>query len=151
MGTVTALYTAAAKRGPVARHDAVQVRLGCGIVGDRHYRANNQPARQITLIERERVHAFAVEQDMQLDPAMLRRNVLTSAADLNALVGREFQVGGIRLRGIELCEPCMVVGRLLQRPGLPPARVIRALLGQGGLRAEILDTGVIRVGDPVRV
>lgn len=150
MGTVTALYTAAAKHGPVARHDAVQVRLGCGIVGDRHYRANNSPARQITLIERERVHAFAAEHGLDLDPAMLRRNVLTTAADLNGLVGREFQVGGVRLRGIERCEPCMVVGRLLQRPGLPPARVIRALLGQGGLRAEILDTGVIRVGDPVR-
>lgn len=149
MATVEALYIATEKRGPVSRHEAVQVRLGCGIVGDRHFRRNTPPAEQITLIESEQVAAFNREHGLAVDPATLRRNVLTAGIDLNALEGRLFTVGGILMRGIERCEPCSVVGHLLAGPDLPPSRVIRALLGRGGLRAEILGTGVIRQGDAI--
>lgn len=68
--------------------------------------------------------------------------------DLNALEGREFLLGNIRLRGIELCEPCSVVGKLLAGDLTPP-QVVKALLGRGGLRCEILSSGVVRVGDPI--
>ncbi|MBZ2188499.1 MOSC domain-containing protein [Alcanivorax sp. JB21] len=146
---IVAIYTAAASRGPVSAHDAVQVRMGCGIVGDRHYRRNNSPANQITLIEQEAVEAFNQAHGLAVLPSALRRNLLTRGVALNALEGREFQVGTVRLRGIELCEPCSVIGKLLQQPGLNPTRVIQALMGHGGLRAEILNTGVIRVGDAV--
>lgn len=149
MSAVTAIFTAAVSRGPVSEQPAVQVRMGCGIVGDRNYRRNNLPANQITLIEQEAVDAFNQAHQLAIPASALRRNLLTQGVDLNALEGREFMVGGIRLRGIELCEPCSVVGKLLQQPGLSPTQVIQALMGRGGLRAEILDSGVIRVGDPV--
>lgn len=152
-GSLVAIYTAAASRAPVSAQDAIQVRMGCGIVGDRHFRARGYaegaPPNQITLIEQEAVDDFNTRHGVSVTNGELRRNLVTRSIDLNALVGKIFAVGEVRLRGIELCEPCVVIGKLLQRPSLSPAQVVRAWVGHGGLRAEILDDGVIRVGDAI--
>ena len=124
---ILALYTASQSRGPVENQPAVQLRAGCGIVGDRHYRRNAKPEEQITLIESEAIDSFNREYQQQVVPSTLRRNVLTKGVDLNALEGREFQLGNIRLRGIELCEPCSVVGQLLAGD-LTPKQVINLSL-----------------------
>ena len=68
---------------------------------------------------------------------------MTRGIDLNALVGHEFTIGSVRCRGVRLCEPCTVVDGYATRP------VLRALVHRGGLRADILEDGVIRVGDAV--
>jgi len=60
------------------------------------------------------------------------------------LVGQEFQIGEVRIRGIRLCEPCSHLQTLAGRP------VIKGLRHRGGLRAQILSRGTIRVGDAVR-
>lgn len=63
---------------------------------------------------------------------------------LNHLVGREFRVGGeVRLRGIRLCEPCE---HLERRCGV---QVRPGLAHRGGLRAQILAGGTIRVGEEI--
>ena len=82
--------------------------------------------------------------DPPLEPSEHRRNVVTRGIDLNALVGHEFTVGEVRCRGMRLCEPCTVAQRYAGRP------VLRALVHRGGLRADILAGGQIKVGDPVR-
>jgi MOSC domain-containing protein YiiM len=71
--------------------------------------------------------------------------VVTQGIDLNGLVGREFTIGAVRCRGMRLCEPCTVVERYASR------RVLRALVHRGGLRADILEAGEVRVGDEIRV
>ena len=70
--------------------------------------------------------------------------MLTRGVSLNHLVGREFRVGVVRARGVELCEPCGTMERLSGCKGS-----CKGLIHRGGLRAEVLDGGVIRVGDPV--
>jgi MOSC domain-containing protein YiiM len=75
----------------------------------------------------------------------MRRNVVTRGIDLNALVGHEFWLGTVRCRGMRLCEPCVVIERYASRP------VLRQLVHRGGLRADILQDGVIHVGDDVQV
>ncbi|MDX1587347.1 MAG: MOSC domain-containing protein [Oleiphilaceae bacterium] len=150
MATIAAIYTAEKSRGPVTARESVQARLGAGIVGDRHYRPRGTaPATQITLIAEEAVSAFNQAHGLSVPPGEFRRNLITCGVDLNALPGREFSVGAVRLRGIEPCDPCSVLGRILQQPDLTPPQVVKALMGQGGLRAEVLSTGVIRVGDAV--
>ncbi|MCH2559375.1 MAG: MOSC domain-containing protein [Alcanivorax sp.] len=149
MARVQALFIAAEKRGPVSRHEALKVEAGRGIVGDRRYRRDTPPAEQITLIESEQVAAFNREFGLAVDAGTLRRNVITEGVDLNALEGRTFRVGDILMRGVELCEPCSVVGHLLAGPELSPARVVRGLTGRGGLRAEVLGSGVLREGDTI--
>src|SRR5438874_415595 len=68
-----------------------------------------------------------------------RRNLLTAGVPLNHLVGKTFRVGEVVLRGIELCEPC---GHLEK---LTCAGIKRALIHRGGLRAQILRGGELRV------
>lgn len=147
MATLRAIFTAPARGAAIQASDAVQVHAGCGIVGDRNYRRNNTPADQITLLEQAAVEFFNQTHHSAITASLLRRNLLTENMALNELVGRTFRVGTVRLRGIELCEPCAVVGRILQAEGIPAQAGVRTLVGRGGLRAEILDTGVLRVGD----
>jgi MOSC domain-containing protein YiiM len=82
--------------------------------------------------------------DPPLEPDEHRRNVLTRGVALNQLVGHEFTIGAVRCRGMRLCEPCTVVQRYASRP------VLRQLVHRGGLRADILEDGLISVGDVVR-
>lgn len=154
MSSIVAIFTAPASRAAMTRHESVQARLGSGIVGDRHYRPQargNTAATQVTLIAQEAVNAFNQAHGLAIAPAAFRRNLLTAGVDLNRLVGQAFAVGKVQLRGIELCEPCSVIGQLLQQPGLGPSAVVRALMGHGGLRAEVLNTAVVHVGDRITI
>ena len=63
---------------------------------------------------------------------------------LNHLVGRRFRVGEVEVRGLRLCEPCAYMEHMSGRP------VRAGLVHRGGLRAEILTEGTIRVGDEVQ-
>jgi len=69
--------------------------------------------------------------------------VLTRGIDLNALVGYRFTVGDVLCEGVELCEPCNHLQSLTQQG------VLRGLVHRGGLRADVLDGGVITPGDAV--
>ena len=62
---------------------------------------------------------------------------------LNALAGQEFMIGSVKARGIRLCEPCSYLSKIT----FP--ETLRGLVHKGGLRAQILSEGIIRVGDPV--
>ena len=72
---------------------------------------------------------------------MLRRNVIVSGVDLNDLIGEEFSIQGVRLRGTGHCRPCYWLDQAFA-PGTEDF-----LEGNGGLRAEILTDGAIAVGD----
>ena len=78
--------------------------------------------------------------------AETRRNLVTEGVALNHLVGREFRVGAVRMRGVRLAEPCVYLEQLTGHDGVRAAFVHR-----GGLRAEILDGGELRVGDAIDV
>jgi MOSC domain-containing protein YiiM len=144
-GTVEAIFVAPAAGAAAVSLDGVRALPGQGLDGDRHVTGSGTfpsglPGSALTLIEAEVCESFA--------PALRadehRRNVVTRGIDLNALVGHEFTVGAVRCRGMRLCEPCTVIERYASQP------VLRALVHRGGLRADILEEGELRVGDPVR-
>ena len=123
---------------------------GRGLEGDRYFfgRGTFSPAPQkpdfeITLIEKEKIEAFAQETGLPFTAAQARRNLVTEGVDLNGLVGREFLVGSVRIRGIRLCEPCAY----LAKTSFP--ETLRGLVHKAGLRAQILSEGVIRRGDSI--
>lgn len=144
-GIVETVAVAANAAEPARLLETARALAGRGLEGDRHVAGtgtfpSGMPGSALTLIEAEVCESF----DPPLEPSDHRRNVVTRGIDLNALVGHEFTVGGVRCRGMRLCEPCTVVQRYAGRP------VLRALVHRGGLRADILDEGDIRVGDAVR-
>jgi MOSC domain-containing protein YiiM len=125
---------------------------GRGIEGDRYSVGAGtfsplvpKPDFEITLIEKEKIDWFARESGLPFSASHARRNIVTEGVDLNSLIGREFYAGEVRLRGIRLCEPC----RYLAKGSF--VEVLEGLMHKGGLRAQILTEGRIRVGDAVRV
>jgi MOSC domain-containing protein YiiM len=127
--------------------ERVRAVAGRGIEGDRNYLAEGDPRphrdEDLTLIAQEAIDALSDETGVPLSAAESRRNVLTRDIDLNSLVGRRFAIGEVECEGIELCEPCRHLERLT-RPG-----VLRGLVHRGGLRAAIVRSGEIVVGDRV--
>src|SRR5436853_7211819 len=86
---------------------------------------------------------MARDNELVISPGDARRNVITRGVPLNHLVGREFVVGGVRLRGIRLCEPCSHLAGLTRRG------VLAGWVHRGGLRAQLLVGARFRVGGPV--
>lgn len=124
--------------------DSVVVLADQGPRGDRYFLA--EPAKRpdgadLTLIEAEALESFTAETGIPLSHAESRRNVLTRGIRLNDLVGRRFRVGEVECLGIELCEPCDHL-QGLTRPG-----VLRGMVHRGGLRADVTQSGMIKVGD----
>jgi len=117
---------------------------GAGLEGDRYCTFGASAETQLTLIQIEAVNEFNEAFATDLPATAFRRNVITEGVDLNTLEGRIFTVGDVQLRGVELCEPCAYLQKLLDIPGL-----VKQLTHKGGLRCEILRGGVIRPGDPV--
>jgi MOSC domain-containing protein YiiM len=151
-GSVVGIFVAPAASAPMEARDEIEAIAGVGLAGDRYatatgtYSGHRVPDHQraVTLIEREAIVAVRAETGLALDEIETRRNLVTVGVPLNHLVDREFDVGPVRLRGVNLSEPCAYLEREV-RDGL---RV--ALAHRGGLRAEILAGGPIRLGDLVR-
>ncbi len=76
--------------------------------------------------------------------------VVVSGVRLNDLVGREFTVGDVRLRGADLCEPCMGLGSDLAGEALPAHEAVRWFALRAGIRADVLTLGVIARGAAIR-
>jgi MOSC domain-containing protein YiiM len=148
-GKLVSIHVAAKAAGPLKSVAQALVVPGKGIEGDRYFDGtgtwSNHPGngREVTLIEAEAIEAIAGESGINLAPGDSRRNLVTRGVPLNHLVGREFQVGEVRLKGMRLCEPCEHLEGLTQKG------VKSALLHRAGLRAEALSAGTLRIGDTI--
>lgn len=129
----------------------IAVVAGAGIEGDRYFGAKDEPGQNITLVEAEEIEAFGAEIGRGIDPSSTRRNLVTRGVRLKDLVGREFTVGNVRLRGVELCEPCGGLGHRLSSADITPAAVVRRFVHRAGIRADVLCSGTITVGAGVVV
>lgn len=148
-GQIEAIYIVAAAGKSPTPVDAVHAVAGQGLEADRYATGEGIKARKVggkraaTLIEAEALEALERDYEVQIGPGESRRNITTRGIALNHLVGRTFKVGEAVLRGVELCEPCNYL-ESLTRPG-----VRAGLVHRGGLRAEILENGMIKVGDAI--
>jgi len=122
-------------------------RDGRGMEGDRYALGTGHWSdhrwEPVTLVSIEDLQMAGARLGRPLDPAAMRRNVVTVGVRLQDLVGRAFRVGEVTLEGTRPCDPC----RYLEERTTPGLR--QALAGLGGLRALILSPGVMRRGDPV--
>jgi len=144
-GKVHSIYITPTAGDPTQPVEQVHAVPSMGLQGDRHFGPSEKKrpggGRDITLIALEDIQAIVEETGIQFTPADARRNIVTQGLALNDLVGCEFFVGGVALRGVRLCEPCQHLASLTD------ARLLPALVHRGGLRADIINEGDIRVGD----
>ena len=149
-GTVDSIHIAPAASEPTVSVEQAHAVPGKGLEGDRYFKREGTysdrhgPDREITLIEIETIQALERDYKYELSPGDARRNIVTRNVPLNHLVGREFQVGEVTLRGIRLNEPCNHLA------GLTDDKVKQGLVHRGGLRAQILTEGTIQPGDEIR-
>jgi MOSC domain-containing protein YiiM len=149
-GTVESINIADGAKAPMRAVVEVRAIPGVGLEGDRYARQQGtfykpEPDYELTLIEAEAIEALSRDCAIELAPGDARRNLVTRGVPLNHLVAKEFLIGDVKIRGLRLCEPCDHLQQLTERPGL-----IKGLLHRGGLRAQILSEGTIRVGAVVR-
>jgi len=149
-GSVVSIHIAPARGVPTTPVDEVRAVPGMGLYGDRHFgRASNdpdgpRPDREISLVEIEAIEALERDYGVSLSPGDARRNIVTRGVSLNHLVGHEFTVGDVTLRGISPCEPCAHLASLTHE------KVREGLVHRGGLRAQIVTEGIIRTGNTIQ-
>jgi MOSC domain-containing protein YiiM len=151
-GRLVAICIAPARTGKLTCREEIEAVPGRGLAGDRYFLREgtySKPGaaadREVTLIEIEAIEALQRDCQITLQPEDARRNLVTQGVPLNHLVGRDFTVGQVRLHGIRLCEPC---GHLEK---LTVVGVEIALKHRGGLRAQVVQGGLLRVGDPIQM
>jgi MOSC domain-containing protein YiiM len=140
--------------GPMSAVDEAKAVAGRGLEGDRYFLKKgtftdnpNTTGRQVTLIESEAIDALERDYGVKIVSTDARRNIVTRGVPLNHLIGEEFSVGGVRMLGVRLDEPCNHMASLVDEAAKDKIRL--GLMHRGGLRADILNDGVIRVGDVV--
>lgn len=123
--------------------ESVEAVSDCGLIGDRYANAKYRRSAdyQISLIEIENVMQFTEITGLPLSPDAPRRNLVTRGIRLNELVGKQFSAGSALLEGLELCEPCALFAKRTY------PQVLRQFVRRGGLRARIIQGGIIRASD----
>ena len=127
---------------PAMEHEEIELVAGKGIPGDRFFSWQDDYKGQLTLID------LAVIEDVRkhagnesLPATAFRRNVVISGADLNALIGKIFRLGGNLLEGTEECRPCYWMDQACHKEGTE-----LMMRGRGGLRCRILEDGRFKLG-----
>ena len=147
-GVVAAIFIGPEAGKAMVSVPEVRARAGAGLEGDRYASgagtfSDGDPNTQLTLVEEEALAAAKRDYGVTVAGAETRRNLLTCGISLNHLVGREFRIGEVLVRGLKLCEPCGYLEKVTGK------EVIKTLRHRGGLRAEIISDGAIKVGDVI--
>jgi mutator protein MutT len=147
VGRVEHIHVAPAAGLPMQARREIEATAGVGLAGDRYaagagFWQDARVSRDLTLVEAEVIDELAAS-GLVLAPGEARRNLTVRGVELDGLLERTFWVGEVLARGTSRCEPCRhleeVTGKTLLRP----------LVRRGGLRADLLTSGTIAVGDPV--
>lgn len=140
MGRLEAIWVKRAHRAPMKEVIEAVLVPGKGIEGD----VNTSRRRQVTIIEREVWESLMTKLGADASPAGRRANFMVSGVKLAETRGKILKVGGVRLAIGGETTPCERMDEYL--PGLRAA--MRPNWG-GGAFAQVLDDGLVTVGDAV--
>lgn len=143
IGAVRWIGVRPAQRQPLTVVHEVRVDEERGLAGDRSEGGHNKD-RQVTLIQYEHLRVMAeILARGDIDPGLLRRNIVVSGINLLSLKNQYFQIGSAILWGTGDCAPCRRMEENLGRGGF------NAMRGHGGITARVQRSGLIRLEDSV--
>ena len=119
---------------------------GKGIVNDRYYGNFKEKKEQVTLINLEEINNFNNKIKQNIDAKNFRRNIIVSGIDLNKFISKKIKINDVTLKIHEICQPCKYLQDRLKIPGL-----VKMLVNKSGVRAEILTSGSLSVGDAIKI
>ncbi|MEP4146158.1 MAG: MOSC domain-containing protein [Halioglobus sp.] len=134
------------RRSNLLELEQVVAIAGAGLEGDHRTKNANGSSRQVTIISREfiaQIMHFTGKKD--LHPGLLRRNLVVSGINLNALRYQRFEIGDALFEAGALCHPCSRMETALGTGG------VAAMIGHGGLCCKIIRSGNLALGDNVEV
>lgn len=132
------------KREPLTILEQVEVIENYGLAGD-HRTQREGGKRQVTIIQAEYFPALeAITGHDVIPPEWLRRNLVVSGINLYALRKSRFMIGDILLQGSGPCPPCSRMEKILGPGGY------NAMRGHGGINAQVIEGGEIKIGDTVK-
>ncbi|MEM1328775.1 MAG: MOSC domain-containing protein [Bacteroidota bacterium] len=132
------------KRGAVESVEAIKVTVEAGLAGDHYGKEGGK--RMVTLIQKEHIKTVESVLKKEVDPKLLRRNIIVSGINLLALKDKTVQIGEeVQLAITGLCHPC---SRMEQNLG---AGGYNAMRGHGGITSKVIRGGTIKVGDTVKM
>ena len=117
-----------------------------GIINDRYYKNFKKKYEQVTLIESEKISNFNNNIKNKFNYKDFRRNIITTGIDLNKMINKKIQINNVVLKIHQLCQPC----RYLQNK-LSVDNLVKLLTDKGGVRAEIVQSGIISTFDEIKI
>ena len=117
-----------------------------GIINDRYYKNFKKKYEQVTLIESEKISNFNNNIKSKFNSKEFRRNIITTGIDLNKMINKKIQINNVVLKIHQLCQPC----RYLQNK-LSVDNLVKLLTNNGGVRAEIVQSGIISTFDEIKI
>ena len=124
---------------PIIAAEQIECVAGRGIRGDRFFDYKEDYKGQITFFSMELLETLRRELNLHgAQPQHTRRNAFVRGLDLGALIGRQFEVQGVRFEAVEECKPCHWMNSALG-PGAE-----EWLRGRAGLRCRILTDGILK-------
>jgi MOSC domain-containing protein YiiM len=117
-----------------------------GIINDRYYENFKKKYEQVTLIESEKISNFNNKIKNKFNYKDFRRNIITTGIDLNKMINKKIQINNVVLKIHQLCQPC----RYLQNK-LSVDNLVKLLTNKGGVRAEIVQSGIISTFDEIKI
>jgi MOSC domain-containing protein YiiM len=140
---VAALHTAKGRRLPMRAHDEVEVEAGRGIVGDRYHGTRH---RHVTVQAAAALAEAAAAYGDDVPWELTRRNVTVEGLDaIPTAPGTRLRVGGALLEVVRVAAPCKLLDDTI---GVGAQAALRR---RGGSVLRALESGPVRVGDPVEV
>ena len=117
-----------------------------GIINDRYYKNFKKKYEQVTLIESEKISNFNNDIKSKFNYKDFRRNIITTGIHLNKMINKKIQINNVVLKIHQLCQPC----RYLQNK-LSVDNLVKLLTNNGGVRAEIVQSGIISTFDEIKI
>ena len=144
MGKVLEIGISENKSNKIVNVNDVEAIKGKGLLGEKHFKEDNNKRCQITLIEIESINRYNKITGTTIPAIDFLRNIITEGIQLNVLVGKEFFIGNVKVKAHDLCRPCKNLQESFQQKN-----TVKELLRTGGLRCEILSSGEICVDDQI--
>ena len=117
-----------------------------GIINDRYYENFKKKYEQVTLIESEKISNFNNNIKRKFNYKDFRRNIITTGIDLNKMINKKIQINNVVLKIHQLCQPCRYLQNKLNIDNL-----VKLLTNKGGVRAEIVQSGIISTFDEIKI
>ena len=117
-----------------------------GIVNDRYYNHYKNRKEQVTFINLEEIETFNNNIGKNIDYKDFRRNIIISGINLSKYIDKKIIIKNVILKIHEQCQPCNYLQKKLGIPNL-----VKMLVNKSGVRAEIISSGFISVGDKIKI